>query len=29
MEGYEYAHKECNSREMAKRILSIYEKIVK
>ena len=29
MEGYEYTHKECNSREMAKRILSIYEKIVK
>ena len=29
MEGYEYAHKECNSREMAKRILGIYEKIVK
>ena len=29
MEGYEYVHKECNSREMAKRILNIYEKIVK
>jgi glycosyltransferase involved in cell wall biosynthesis len=29
IEGYEYAHKECNSREMAQRILSIYEKIVK
>jgi len=29
MEGYEYVHKECNSRKMAKQILSIYEKIVK
>jgi len=29
MEGYEYAHKECNSRKMAKQILNIYEKIVK
>ena len=29
MEGYEYVHKECNSRKMAKQILNIYEKIVK
>jgi len=29
IEGYEYVHKECNSRKMAKQILSIYEKIVK
>ena len=25
MEGYEYVHKECNSRKMAKQILNIYE----
>ena len=29
MEGYEYVHKECNSRKMAKQILNIYEKISK
>ena len=29
MEGYEYVHKECNSKEMMKQILNIYEKIVK
>jgi len=29
MEGYEYVHKECNSRKMAKQILNIYEKMVK
>ena len=29
MEGYEFVHKECNSKEMARKILSIYEKIVK
>ena len=29
IEGYEYVHKECNSRKMAKQILNIYEKIVK
>ena len=29
MEGYEYVHKECNSRKMAKQILNIYEKLVK
>ena len=29
MEGYEYVHKECNSRDMMKQILNIYEKIVK
>ena len=29
MEGYEYVHKECNSRKIAKQILNIYEKIVK
>ena len=29
MEGYDYVHKECNSREMVNKILNIYEKIVK
>ena len=29
MEGYEYVHKECNSRKMAKQILNIYKKMVK
>jgi len=29
MEGYEYVHKECNSRKMAKQMLNIYEKMVK
>ena len=28
-EGYEYVHKECNSRKMAKQTLNIYEKIIK
>ena len=27
MEGYEFVHKECNSKKMAQQILSIYEKI--
>ena len=26
MEGYEYVHKECNSKKMAQQILNIYEK---
>ena len=29
MKGYDYVHKECNSREMMNKILNIYEKIVK
>ena len=28
MEGYEFVHKECNSKRMAKQILSIYEKSI-
>ena len=28
-EGYEYVHKECNSKKMAKQTLNIYEKIIK
>ena len=27
MEGYQYVHKECNSKKMANQILNIYEKI--
>ena len=26
MEGYEYVHKECNSKKMTQEILNIYEK---
>jgi len=29
MNGYEYVHKECNSRNMAKQMLNIYEKTIK
>ena len=29
MNGYEYVHKECNSRIMAKQMLNIYEKTIK
>ena len=29
MEGYEFVHKECNSKKMAQQILNIYEKMVK
>ena len=28
MEGYEFVHKECNSKKMAQQILNIYEKIL-
>ena len=27
MEGYEYVHKECNSKKMGQQVLNIYEKI--
>jgi glycosyltransferase involved in cell wall biosynthesis len=29
MQGYEFVHDECNSKEMARKILNVYEKIVK
>ena len=29
MEGYKFVHDECNSKEMARKILNVYEKIVK
>ncbi len=29
MQGYEFVHNECNSKEMAKKILKVYEKMIK
>ena len=29
MQGYEFVHNECNSKEMARKILKVYEKMVK
>ena len=29
MQGYEFVHDECNSKEMARKILNVYEKIIK
>ena len=29
VQGYEFVHNECNSKEMARKILKVYEKIVK
>ena len=29
MQGYEFVHGECDSKKMARKILKVYEKIVK
>ena len=29
MQGYEFVHDECNSKEMARKILNVYEKTIK
>ena len=29
MQGYEFVHAECNSKEMARKILNVYEKTIK
>ena len=29
MQGYEFVHDECNSKEMARKILKVYEKTIK
>ena len=29
MQGYKFVHDECNSKEMARKILKVYEKTIK